>query len=95
MRRWPLSTVSLALLLAAVQVDLWLGKGNLRYVWQLEQQLAAQQSLNEGQRALNARIEAEVGDLVEGLEIVEERARHDLGMVEADEILVQVKPPGR
>jgi cell division protein FtsB len=95
MRRWPLSTLSLALLLAAVQVDLWLGKGNLRYVWQLEQQLAAQQALNKDQRALNTRIEAEVGDLVEGLEIVEERARHDLGMVEPDEILVQVKPPGR
>lgn len=39
---------------------------------------------------MNARIEAEVGDLVEGLEIVEERARQDLGMLKADEILVQV-----
>ena len=93
MRRWPLSTVSLALLLAAVQADLWLGKGNLRYVWQLEQQLVVQQTLNDGQRVVNARIEAEVGDLVEGLEIVEERARQDLGMVEPDEILVQIKPP--
>lgn len=92
MRRWPLSTISLALLLAAVQADLWLGKGNLRYVWQLEQQLVAQQAGNEAQRVANARIEAEVGDLVEGLEIVEERARLDLGMVRPDEILVQVKP---
>lgn len=90
MRRWPLSTLSLALLLAAVQVDLWLGKGNLRYVWALERQLAQQRAVNDEARALNARIEAEVGDLVEGLEIVEERARHDLGMLEADEILVQV-----
>lgn len=95
MRRWPLSTVSLAILLAAVQADLWLGKGNLRYVWQLEQQLAAQQALNDGQRAANARIEADVNDLAEGLEIVEERARADLGMVEPDEILVQIKPPAR
>jgi cell division protein FtsB len=95
MRRWPLSTISLALLLAAVQVDLWLGKGNLRYVWQLEQQLAALQVSNDGQRLANARIEAEVGDLVEGLEIVEERARADLGMVEPDEILVLVQPPAR
>ncbi len=95
MRRWPLSTISLALLLAAVQVDLWLGKGNLRYVWQLEQQLAAQQASNNGQRLANARVEAEVGDLVEGLEIVEELARSDLGMVEPDEILVLVQPPAR
>lgn len=88
--RWPVSTLVLAGLLLAVQADLWLGKGNLRYVWQLERQLAAQQEVNGEARALNARIEAEVGDLVEGLEIVEERARQDLGMLKADEILVQV-----
>jgi cell division protein FtsB len=73
-----------------VQADLWLGKGNLRYVWQLERDLAAQQAANDAAREANARIEAEVGDLVEGLEIVEERARQDLGMLEPDEILVQV-----
>lgn len=88
--RWPLSTALLAALLLLVQADLWLGKGNLRYVWQLERQLVGQRATNEEARALNARIEAEVGDLVEGLEIVEERARSDLGMVKANEILVQV-----
>lgn len=98
MRRWPLSTLALAALLLGVQADLWLGKGNLRYVWQLEQQLVAQRATNDAARELNARIEAEVGDLVEGLEIVEERARQDLGMLKADEILVLVaatKPPPR
>lgn len=96
MRRWPLSTLALAALLLGVQADLWLGKGNLRYVWQLERQLAEQRATNDAARALNVRIEAEVGDLVEGLEIVEERARQDLGMVRTDEILVLVaaaKPP--
>jgi cell division protein FtsB len=88
--RLPWSTGILAALLLLVQADLWLGKGNLRYVWQLQQQLAEQQAANSAARALNARIEAEVGDLVEGLEIVEERARTQLGMVKADEILVQV-----
>lgn len=95
MRRWRLSTLSLVLLLAAVQFDLWLGKNNLRNVWRLEQDLAAQQASNDALRAANARIEAEVGDLAEGLEIVEERARTDLGMVEPDEILVQFAPPRR
>ena len=88
--RLPWSTGILAALLLLVQADLWLGKGNLRYVWQLQQQLAAQQVANQEASALNARIEAEVGDLVEGLEIVEERARAQLGMLKADEILVQV-----
>ena len=88
--RLPWSTGILAALLLLVQADLWLGKGNLRYVWQLQLQLAAQQAANVEARALNARIEAEVGDLVDGLEIVEERARAQLGMLKADEILVQV-----
>ena len=88
--RWSLPTALLAALLLLVQADLWLGKGNLRYVWQLERQLAGQRATNEQARALNVRIEAEVGDLVEGLEIIEERARADLGMVKANEILVQV-----
>lgn len=87
--RLPWSTGILAALLLLVQADLWLGKGNLRYVWQLQQQLAEQRLANDEARALNARIEAEVGDLVEGLEIVEERARAQLGMLKADEILVQ------
>ena len=95
MRRWRLSTLSLVFLLAAVQFDLWLGKGNLRNVWRLEQDLAAQQASNDALRTTNARIEAEVGDLAEGLEIVEERARTDLGMVKPDEILVQFAPPKR
>ncbi len=94
MRRWSWSTVSLALLLAAVQADLWLGKSSLRHVWQLEGELLALQTANEAQRALNARIEAEVRDLAEGLEIVEERARTDLGMIKPDEILVQLRPDG-
>jgi cell division protein FtsB len=94
MRRLPLLTLALALLLLAVQVDLWLGKGNLREVWRLERVVQEQRAANDEARALNARIEAEVGDLVEGLEIVEERARQDLGMLRADEILVQVASGG-
>jgi cell division protein FtsB len=88
--RWRWSTAILAALLVTVQVDLWLGKGNLRYVWGLQLQLAEQLAANDEARQVNARIEAELGDLVEGLEIVEERARADLGMLKADEILVQV-----
>jgi cell division protein FtsB len=88
--RWRWSTAVLAALLVAVQADLWLGKGNLRYVWGLQLQLANQLAANDEARQVNARIEAELGDLVEGLEIVEERARADLGMLKTDEILVQV-----
>ena len=93
--RWRWSTAVLAALLLAVQADLWLAKGNLRYVWGLQMQLDQQVAANSAAREVNARIEAEVGDLVEGLEIVEERARGDLGMLKADEILVQVTSTAR
>jgi len=80
----------LAALLVVVQGDLWFGKGNLPYVWGLQKQLAQQQQANAAARERNARVVAEVSDLKEGLEMVEEKARSELGMVRPDEILVQV-----
>jgi cell division protein FtsB len=86
--RW--ATVVIAALLALVQADLWFGKGNLPYVMSLRKQLTAQRSDNDKARERNARVAAEVVDLREGLEMVEEKARAELGMVKPNEILVQV-----
>ena len=77
-------------LLVVVQGDLWFGKGNLPYVWSLQKQLAVQRQANEAALERNARVAAEVSDLKEGLEMVEEKARSELGMVRPDEILVQL-----
>ncbi|MBS0307241.1 MAG: septum formation initiator family protein [Proteobacteria bacterium] len=85
--RW--STLALALAVVGVQGSLWLGEGNMPQVVRLEQQLAAQQRTNEAARERNQRTVAEVSDLKEGLEMVEEKARAELGMVKSDEILVQ------
>jgi len=73
-----------------VHADLWFGKGNMPYVMSLRKQLDAQRATNEAARERNARVAAEVSDLKEGLEMVEEKARSELGMVKPDEILVQV-----
>ena len=78
-------------LLVVVQGDLWLGKGNLPYVWSLQKQLGAQRLANDAARERNARVTAEVSDLKEGLEMVEEKARTELGMLRPDEILVQIR----
>ena len=86
--RW--TTVALASLLLVVQADLWFGKGNMPYVMSLRKQVDAQRTANVGARERNARVAAEVSDLKEGLEMVEEKARSELGMVKPDEILVQV-----
>jgi cell division protein FtsB len=76
-----------------VQADLWLGRGSLPQVWKLQRDLAAQQQTNERARERNARVTAEVTDLKEGLEMVEDKARSELGMLKPDEILVQVSRP--
>ena len=86
--RWV--TIALAVLLLLVQADLWLGRGSLPQVWKLQRDLAAQQQTNERARERNARVTAEVTDLREGLEMVEDKARNELGMIKPDEVLVQV-----
>jgi len=86
--RWV--TIALAVLLLLVQADLWLGRGSLPQVWKLQRDLAAQQQTNERARERNARVTAEVTDLKEGLEMVEDKARSELGMLKPDEVLVQV-----
>lgn len=87
-----LVTLALLLLLALVQAELWAGKGGRSYVVQLESQLQAQQRANAAARERNQRLAAEVSDLKEGLEMVEEKARSELGMIKPDEILVQLSP---
>jgi cell division protein FtsB len=83
----------LAALLLLVQADLWFGRNNLRYVAGLERALAEQVAANAEAEARNQRLETELSDLVDGLEMVEERARADLGMLRKDEILVQFALP--
>jgi cell division protein FtsB len=88
--RW--ATVALAAVLLLVQAELWFGKSGLPYVMLLDKQLTDQRALNEAARTRNAQMSAEVSDLKEGLEMVEEKARAELGMVKPNEILVQVAP---
>ena len=88
--RW--STVALLALLALVQAQLWFGNGGKPHAMNLQLQLSRQQGGNDEARARNSRLEAEVRDLREGLEMVEEKARSELGMIKPDEILVQIAP---
>ena len=87
--RWPWSTIALTAAVVAVQADLWLAPSNMRQVFTLERQLAEQLAVNAAAEERNQRTVAELADLKEGLEMVEEKARRELGMVRADEILVQ------
>ncbi len=86
--RWP--TLVLVLLIALLQYPLWLGKGGWLRVWEVDRQLAAQREVNQKLETRNAGLDAEVRDLKNGYEAIEERARYELGYIKPDEIFVQV-----
>jgi len=79
----------LAALIIAIQVPLWLGKGGWLRVWDVDRQLAAQRAKNAQLEARNGALAAEVRDLKQGLEAIEERARYELGYVRPDEVFFQ------
>lgn len=88
-----LLAVILIVLVGLIQYPLWLGKGGWYRVWSLQGQVAEQREVNEGLRARNAALAAEVQDLQSGTGALEERARGDLGMIREGEVFVQILPP--
>ncbi|HEY1181886.1 MAG TPA: cell division protein FtsB [Rhodocyclaceae bacterium] len=88
MRKWP--TWILLGLIAVLQYPLWLGKGGWLRVWDMDKQLEAQQDVNQKLELRNAGLDAEVRDLKNGYEAIEERARYELGLIKPGEVFVQV-----
>ena len=83
----------LAALIVAIQYPLWLGKGGWLRVWDSAQQVEAQRDKNLRLETRNGALAAEVRDLKQGFDAIEERARYELGMVKSDEVFFQV--PGK
>lgn len=83
-------TLALAALIAVLQYPMWLGKGGWLRVWETDRLVMAQNQINGGLHARNSALDAEVRDLKQGLDAVEERARSELGMIRQDEIFFQV-----
>ncbi len=79
-------------LLVLFQAQLWRGRGSVPNVQEMQQNLDDQLTKNTNAKAANDQLAAEVGDLKEGLEMVEEKARSELGMVKPNEIFVQITP---
>ena len=86
--RW-ISLILVALILL-LQYPLWLGKGGWLKVWDIDRQVKAQKQVNQQTQARNAVLDAEVRDLKQGTEAIEERARSELGMVKRDEVFFQI-----
>ena len=82
--------IILLMLLIVFQLQLWFGRGSIPDVWRLRQQHQTQLALNTQAELQLERMRAELRDLRDGMEMVEERARSEIGMVKPNEILVQI-----
>jgi len=93
--RWL--AVGLLAVIGLLQYPLWLGKGGWLKVWEYDRQLQQQKDVTRKLEIRNAGLDAEVRDLKQGYDAIEERARFELGMVKQDETFVQIpeKVPGK
>ena len=81
---------ALAILFVLLQYKLWFGEGSMKDVWRLEDAIAQQSNENDQLKERNQALIAEVDDLKQGLEAIEERARSELGMIKKNETFYQV-----
>lgn len=77
-------------MLGLLHAQLWLGRGSIPNVASLQQKIEEQQARNAAAQRINDQLASEVNDLKEGLAMVGERARIELGMVKPNEIFVQI-----
>jgi cell division protein FtsB len=92
---WPVPAVKkltafLLVLIALLQYRLWFGDGNIRELHRLGDHIEELKQEGEKRRERNAAFEAEVMDLKQGTDAIEERARHELGMIKEGEVFIQV-----
>jgi cell division protein FtsB len=84
---------ALLLVVALLQVRLWVSDDGVRELGRLKEAVTAQHAENERLADRNRQLAAEVRDLKSGLAALEERARSELGMVTGGETFFQVVPP--
>lgn len=85
----------LVMLIVLIQYPLWLGKGSWFRVWEIDREIKTQRDKNAGLQTRNNILDAEVRDLKQGLDAIEERARSEMGMIKQEEIFFQLLEPGQ
>jgi len=85
--------VLLVVFILGLQYRLWVGENSLAELWGVKGKLEAQQDVNSELQSRNDALKAEVSDLKQGLDAIEERARNELGMIKEDEIFYQLIEP--
>ncbi len=84
---------ALLLLLVLLQLLFWFGESGQERVRELERAVEMQNEENAELVTRNAALQAEVEDLREGLDAIEERARNELGLIREGEVFYQVVTP--
>lgn len=77
-------TLLLLVILGWLQYSLWLGKNGIHDYVQVSEDVAASEQVNAKLKARNEQLFAEIGDLNDGLEAIEERGRSELGMIKPE-----------
>jgi cell division protein FtsB len=85
-----LFTLILAAAFLWLQYSLWFGENGMSDFSQLQEEIVIQQSVNAELSKRNAEMFAEIDDLKQGLDAIEERARHELGMVKEGETFYRI-----
>lgn len=86
-------TIALALLLIGLQYRLWIGEGSYAERARLEREITRQDNENERLRERNRLLAVEVNDLKSGHDVIEKRARSDLGMIKKGETFFMIHDP--
>lgn len=89
--RWFIAVLGVLVLL--LQYRIWFSPGGAREVSRLDEAVATQRDENARLAARNELLAADVRDLKQGFDAVEERARSELGLIAPGETYYQVVPP--
>lgn len=81
-------TIALFIIFILLQYKLWFDKDGILSVWHLRELTQHQMQINAEIKTHNQVLEADVKSLKKGQEAIEERARHDLGMIKKDEVFI-------
>jgi cell division protein FtsB len=89
--RWII--VALLILLVGLQYRLWFSEGSLSHRDALQEKIELQQAENNRLKERNTVLALEVEALKSGLEVIEERAREQMGMIREDETFFMIVEP--
>ena len=81
---------ALLVLLLLLQYEFWFSDGGMKTVWQLQQDIAHQQSINDDLAKKNAALAKDIQQLKESNTVIESHARNELGMVKQGEVFYQI-----